>query len=188
MPKTKAQLAAEAQVLEAQQATIVANDTTASVVVHQDEPITNIDMVTPNECDFVGIVSASRTIVQPETNNSGSVVKQGLVLLTIRSGLRKVKVTIGTAFLLSVDAFKDGINDKAVEIEYEECIKNVTTYADKDGEIKLHTFTGNRIVTIEPLSDSAYIDHRLASEKQANINLITSASGNASALVDYLRG
>lgn len=141
----------------------------------------------PNQGTFLGIIAASRVIVQPTVDATGAVTKQGIVLLTIRKGSKKFQATIGTAFLGAIESFKDGHLDKAVEVSFEVCVEGKSTYNDEDG-LHFHGINGNRTLTIEELSPSAYMSALMEEQRVSDLALLKDAGCDISDLVAYLKG
>ena len=140
-----------------------------------------------NTSTFLGIIAASRVIVQPVLDATGAVVKQGIVLLTIRRGSAKIQATIGTAYLGAIESFVNGHLDKSVEVSFEVCVDGKTTYEDVDG-LHFHGINGNRITAIDELSASAYISALMEDQRAADMKLLKDAGADISALVAYLKG
>lgn len=191
----KAQVAAQAgdqvaiDVLTKAGIAIESVEKTVDEAVVVEEAAIVVASTEPTRGQFTGIVSASRTIVEPTIDTNGEVTKQGLVIITARQGDKKVTFSIGTAFLGAIDAFKNiGIIDQSIEVEYENCIKDVTTYEDADNNPVKHTFTGKRVVTLEPMGEASYVAYCIAEEKRANLALLKDFGATTSDMVAYLTG
>ncbi len=164
---------------------------------HDLEPVVHapngLKQALPKVGAFTGIVSASRTLVQP-TMEGDIVTKQGLILLTIRCGSNKLKLTVGSEFLGNIEEFRaNGVIGQYVEVEYEICVKGVTTYdiTDEDGDVierHKHTFTGNRMIGIEPMDNESYLEHKMAKEKEANLKLLQEHGASITDLGAFLSG
>lgn len=139
----------------------------------------------------VGLISAMRLIVQPTVNEDNEVVRQGLMLVTITRGTTILTATIGTAYLGAIEGLtgKDGLG-KSVRFSYEICKEGLTTYED-NGELHYHGVNGNRIIELNPMDSSSYLEYLMAEERTANINMIMDGAKQGvdmSALVAYLKG
>lgn len=137
--------------------------------------------------DAVGLISAMRLIVQPTKDDSGEVVKQGIMLVTVTKGTTIVTATIGTAYLGAIEGLKLG---SSIRYSFESCKLGATTYEDNNG-LHFHGVNGNRITELNPMDTSSYMEYLLAEQRTADIDMIVKgaqAGTDMSAVVAYLKG
>lgn len=138
--------------------------------------------------EFIGIISTSRVLSEASMNGSVQ-VRQALLLITLRQGRDKFQASVGADIIGKIAEYAaDGFIGKPAEVTYETCIKGVTGYADKDGNRIAHTFTGNRIISVEPMDDSSYMSICMMDSQERNAKLISECDKNAGALAQYLTG
>ena len=158
--------------------------------VVNEEPTADAPALFPEgaQGEFVGIISTSRTLAAA-TMTGGVQTRQALLLLTIRRGKDKFQCSVGADIIGAREEFAtDGFRGKAVEVTYEVCIKGVTGYEDKEGKRHAHSFTGNRVVNVEPMDEQSYMDYMMFDRDERNVTLVANCANNAAAVAAYLNG
>lgn len=126
----------------------------------------------PERGMFIGKVSSFR-IVKKSVAGNDNIHKESLYFSSVYCYGKFLKVMIREFLLKSVvESNYEEILGGPVEVEYEICIKDITQYKTKYGDIKNHTRTSNRAVSIKLLTEMEYKEYEIFQKRIEDKKLI----------------